>query len=60
MKDAFTRAYPSWDGKQMQPKESVEMVLKVVDDAGVEKSGQFVSHFVRAYSPSPCRKMHWC
>lgn len=30
----------------MEPKESVEMVLKVVDEAGTEKSGQIVSHFV--------------
>ncbi|KZS94432.1 NAD(P)-binding protein [Sistotremastrum niveocremeum HHB9708] len=40
----FKTLAPEWDGQPITPEQSVEMVLKVIQDATLDQTGGFVSH----------------
>ncbi len=42
---SFKKAYPNWKGSPLTPAESVEYQLNVINNATIEKTGQFLSHW---------------
>ncbi|EMD37560.1 hypothetical protein CERSUDRAFT_123483 [Gelatoporia subvermispora B] len=44
MIERFKNAAPGWDGRPIQPEQSVRMVLAVIDQLTIEDTGAFVSH----------------
>ena len=40
----LSKFYPDWNGKPLEPEESVRLQLQVLEKATVEDSGSFVSH----------------
>jgi len=44
MVEAFLKVYPNWKGSPIEPPESVEKMLAILDKATPEDSGKFISH----------------
>ncbi|TFY50975.1 hypothetical protein EVJ58_g10805 [Rhodofomes roseus] len=49
LKDRLEKFYPDWNGKPLEPEESVRMQLEVLEKATVEESGAFVSQHGNKY-----------
>lgn len=43
MRAALGQFYPNWNGKQLEPEESVRLQLQVLERTTIEGSGAFVS-----------------
>ena len=41
----LSKFYPDWNGKPLEPEESVRLQLQVLEKATIEDSGSFVSQY---------------
>ena len=41
----LSKFYPEWNGKPLEPEESVRLQLQVLEKATIQDSGSFVSHY---------------
>lgn len=44
MMQAFKATYPDWSGVPLEPSESVNLMLNILDKVTPEDSGKFISH----------------
>lgn len=49
LKKLLEKSYPAWNGKPLEPEESVRMQLDVLEKATIEDSGAFVSQHGNKY-----------
>lgn len=45
MRAGLSKFYPNWNGKQLEPEESVKLQLQVLESTTIEDSGAFVSQY---------------